>query len=54
MPAETLELLAPAARQSALPVFVDCTFGAGGHTIQILTSIPGTSTRRSAPPACAK
>lgn len=42
MLAETLELLVPAAQQSPLPVFVDCTFGAGGHTKEILTRIPGS------------
>lgn len=42
MLAETLELLLPAAQQSALPVFVDCTFGAGGHTKEILTRIRGS------------
>jgi 16S rRNA (cytosine1402-N4)-methyltransferase len=42
MLAETLELLLPAAQQSAFPVFVDCTFGAGGHTNEILARIPGS------------
>lgn len=42
MLAETLELLSPAAKQRALPVFVDCTFGAGGHTAEILNRIPGS------------
>lgn len=42
MLAETLELLVPPARHSALPIFVDCTFGTGGHTKEILTRIPGS------------
>jgi 16S rRNA (cytosine1402-N4)-methyltransferase len=42
MLAETLELLSPAAQQGAVPVFVDCTFGAGGHTQEILTRFPGS------------
>jgi 16S rRNA (cytosine1402-N4)-methyltransferase len=40
--AQIIELLQPAAKQSALPVFVDCTFGAGGHTKEILARIPGS------------
>ncbi|MBV8223076.1 MAG: 16S rRNA (cytosine(1402)-N(4))-methyltransferase, partial [Candidatus Eremiobacteraeota bacterium] len=39
---EVLALLSPAARQSPLPVFVDCTFGAGGLTRSILERIPGS------------
>jgi 16S rRNA (cytosine1402-N4)-methyltransferase len=42
MLAEMLELLSPAARRSAPPLVVDCTFGAGGHTREILTGIPGS------------
>jgi 16S rRNA (cytosine1402-N4)-methyltransferase len=42
MLAETIELLLPGAQQSALPLFVDCTFGAGGHTKEILSRIPGS------------
>lgn len=45
---EMLELLLPAARegaaaprQSPVPIFVDCTFGAGGHTKEVLARIPG-------------
>ena len=39
---ETLDLLAPAARESAVPLFVDCTFGAGGLSRAILQRIPGS------------
>ena len=39
---ETLALLQPAAVQSPAPLFVDCTFGAGGHTRTILARIPGS------------
>lgn len=39
---ETIALLQPAASTSPLPVFVDCTFGAGGHTGAILARIPGS------------
>ena len=39
---EVLALLSPAAKQSPLPVFVDCTFGAGGLTRSILERIPGS------------
>src|ERR1022692_12999 len=48
MLAEIIDALAPAAvqstvsatGQSAAPLFVDCTFGAGGHTRAILERIP--------------
>ena len=39
---EVLALLSPAAGQSPVPVFVDCTFGAGGLTRAILDRIPGS------------
>jgi 16S rRNA (cytosine1402-N4)-methyltransferase len=42
MLAETLELLSPAARHHAHPIVVDCTFGAGGHSREILSRIPGS------------
>jgi 16S rRNA (cytosine1402-N4)-methyltransferase len=42
MLAETLELLSPAARHSPHPIVVDCTFGAGGHSREILNRIPGS------------
>lgn len=37
-----LAFLAPAAGQSALPVYVDCTFGAGGLSEAILMRVPGS------------
>jgi 16S rRNA (cytosine1402-N4)-methyltransferase len=50
MLAETLDLLLPAAGEGAPgqgafgrhPVFVDCTFGAGGHTQALLDRVPGS------------
>jgi 16S rRNA (cytosine1402-N4)-methyltransferase len=39
---EVLALLSAAAKQSSVPVFVDCTFGAGGFTRAILERIPGS------------